>query len=54
VAKDPAFRKTINRLAHHRAQGAIVSFIEIAVTLLELFPVVLQTLVNPPLNLLAL
>jgi len=39
VAKDPTFRKTINRLAHHRAQGAIVSFIEIAVTLLvSLFP----------------
>ena len=46
VAEDPAFRKTINRLVHHRAQGAIVSFIEIAVTLLELFPVVLQALVK--------
>ena len=46
VAEHPAFRETINRLVHHRAQGAIVSFIEIAVTLLELFPVVLQALVK--------
>ncbi len=44
VAQEAALQEALNGLLHHRAQGSVLGFIEIGVTLLELVPIVLQTL----------
>ena len=38
--------ETLDGLLHHRTPGPIVFFVEVGVSLLELFPVVFQTLVE--------
>ena len=43
MAQEAALQEALNGPLHHRAQGSILGFIEIGVTLLELFPIVLQT-----------
>ncbi len=44
MAQEAALQEALTGLLHHRALGSILGFIEIRVTLLELVPIVLQTL----------
>ena len=44
MAKDPTLEETLDGFLHHRTPGSIVSFVEVGISLLELFPVVFETL----------
>ena len=46
MTKDPTLEETLDGLLHHRTPGPLVFFVEVGVSLLELFPVVFQTLVE--------
>ncbi len=46
VTKDPTLEEALDGPLHHQTPGPILRFIEIGVALLELLPVVLQTLVE--------
>ncbi len=43
MTKDPTLEETLDGFLHHRTPGPIVSFVEVGIILLELFPVVFQT-----------
>ena len=46
VTKDPTLEEALDGPLHHRTPGPIISFVEVGVSLLELLPVVFQTLVE--------
>ena len=46
VTKDPTLEETLDGFLHPRAPGPIVSFVEVRITLLELFRIVFQTLIE--------
>ena len=46
MTKDPTLEEALDGFLYHRTPGPIVFFVEVGVTLLELVPVVFQTLVE--------
>ena len=46
MAKEATLQEAVDGLFQHRAPGPVLGFIEIGVTLLELVPIVLETLLK--------
>ena len=46
MTKDPTLEETLDGLLHHRTPGPIVFFVEVGVSLLELFPVYVDDFVS--------